>query len=141
MIVQTSRASRRRRQEGVVVVEGLIVSAALVCLFGCILVVHLYCQRQLEALDEAREAAWADAMRGCGSDEPVLKDMALEIIAGEFPFPDGLMPSIREAQRTVSVTGIFDATGRKEMKFVCNPQPGKEKPMSDLVGWVFELFS
>lgn len=136
------RARRHKRQEGAVLVEGVIVAASLVCLFGCVLVVQLYCALSLQKLDESREDAWRQAMQGCGSDEPVLQDMAQELLHGEFPFPDGILPSLREAGRDYSVSGgLFDASGHKQMKFVCNPRPGKKKPLTDMVGWVLELFS
>lgn len=133
--------TNKRRREGAVLVEGVIVAASLVCLFGCVLIVRLYASLQLAKLDEAREEAWRNAMRGCGSEEPLLIDMARELVSGEFPFPDGIVPSLLSAERSFSVTGVFEATGHKAMKLVCNPRPGKEKPMSDMAGWVIELFS
>jgi hypothetical protein len=141
MTLQRQPSRRHRRQSGAVLVEGVIVAAAMVSIFGCVLIVRLYASLQLQKLDEAREEAWREAMKGCGSEEPVLKDMAHELVSGEFPFPDGIVPSLREAERSFSVTGVFEATGHKAMKFVCNPQPGKEKPMSDMAGWILELFS
>ena len=123
-------------------VEAVIVAASLVCLFGCVLVVQLHCALSLSKLDEAREDAWRQAMQGCGSEEPVLVDMAQELLQGEFPFPDGILPSSREAGRDFQVSGgLFATSGHKQMKFVCNPRPGKKKPLTDMAGWVLELFS
>jgi hypothetical protein len=138
----TRRPQRQRRQrEGAVLVEAVIVAAALVSLFGCVLVVQLYASLQLQKLDEAREEAWRKSMNGCGSEEPLLADMASELLHGKFPFPDGIVPSGLSASRTLSVKGVFSATGHKEIYFICNPRPGRKKPMTDMAGWVLELFS
>jgi hypothetical protein len=131
----------KQRREGAVLVEGVIVAAAMVCLFGCVLIVHLYGSLQLQRLDEAREQAWREAMQGCGGDEPVLQDMARELLSGEFPFPDGILPSARSASRSFSVRGVFSATGQKEIRFLCGPQPSGDRPLTDMAGWVLGLFT
>lgn len=130
----------RQRQGGAVLIEALIVGAALVCVFGCVLAVKLYCSLALQKLDEARQDAWTQSMRGCASEEPVLVDMARELMRGDFPFPDGIIPDFLETQRSYSVTGLVSASGSKAVQFVCNPKPSKEKPLTDMAGWVLSLF-
>ena len=134
------RPRRRQRQQGAVLVEGLIASSALLVLLGCMLVVRSYSSLQLLRLDEARQEAWHKAMQGCEEGEPSLLDLARQLIQGELPFLDGLVPSLREAERTFAVKGLFEAQGKRSIKFICNPRPGKKKPLTDMAGWVMELF-
>jgi hypothetical protein len=135
-----------------VLIEFVLVACSLGCVFGCVLCVRLYCSLQLQRLDDARQDAWSQAMKGCDAPEPELSEMAHTFLQPSIPFPDGLVPELRSAERTFAVSPIspsasfdwlsaFALSGRREMKFICNPIPGKKKPLTDMVGWLMELFT
>jgi hypothetical protein len=134
--------SRGQRQEGAALVEGVMVAGMLVCLLGCMFVVHRFCALQLEKLDEARAEAWRKSMNGCGSEEPSLPEMTLEIKDGNGPpLPLSFVPFFLQEERSFQVTGgPFSPSGKRAMKFVCNPYPPKTKPLTDMVNWLGDLF-
>jgi hypothetical protein len=135
---------KKRKQQGAVLVEWIIVASAFCLLLGCMFAIRLYCSLQLQRLDDAREDAWAQAMNGCGAASINIKDLGEEIRKGDAPGLAGQMiPSGRDASRTFEVDPAFPAGfgtlhGRREIKFICNPMPGKTVPTSDLVGWLKE---
>jgi hypothetical protein len=131
-------AKRSEAQSGAILVEAVIVAAALCCLFGCMLVVHLYCSLQLKKLDDARQDAWNQSMSGCDLPDPDIKGMAESLKSGESPFPDDIIPSGRDASRSFSVKGIFQVAGTRSIKFICNPKPS-QKTMNETVSWVVGL--
>lgn len=124
-----------------VLVEGVVVAASMVVMFGCVLVVHMYCSMQIAKLDEARQEVWNVSMTGCGADTNVdVKSIANELKSGsDALMPDGMFPSGRDASRTFTVKGIFEASGHREIRFVCNPRPSK-KTMNETVQWVLDVF-
>ena len=134
--------SRARRQQGAVLVEGLMVASLFVVLLGCMFVVHRYCSLQLGKLDQARSEAFRKSMNGCGSEEPSMPALASEIKEGESaPFPLSFVPFFLQEERSFSVTGgPFSPSGSRDMKFLCNPRPAKKKPITDMVGWLGDLF-
>jgi len=135
------KRSRRkaRSHEGAVLVEGILVSACLIALFASILVVRLYVSLQIAKLDEARDEAWEKSMQGCDSDSSDLREMALAILNLEFLFPGGFVPSSLYFDRSFSANGIFSASGHREIKFICDPQPAEHNPLTDATGWAWEL--
>jgi hypothetical protein len=132
---------RKRSQSGAVLVEGVIVAASMVVMFGCVLMVHAYCSLQLAKLDEARQEVWNNSVTGCGGDTNIdVKSIANQLKSGSEPLlPEGMFPDKREASRSFSVRGIFEASGRREIRFVCNPKPS-QKTMVETVAWVLEVF-
>jgi hypothetical protein len=119
-----------------------MVGAMLVVVLGCLFVVHRACSGHLAALDKARETAWQSAMNGCGNDNNTsTTSLAEQLVEGAFPFLDSI-PTILIEQRTFKVTGgPFEPSGKREMKFICNPTPAKTKPLTDMVGWLGDMFT
>jgi hypothetical protein len=137
-----TKLQRRRRQQGAALVEGVMVGALLVVILACLFVVHRYCSAQLAQLTKAREAAWQDAMNGCGNDNNTsATSLAEQIVEGIFPFLDSI-PTLLRRERSFEVTGgPFRPSGKREMKFICNPKPAKSKPLTDMVGWLGDMFT
>jgi hypothetical protein len=136
--------TRRRRsnaKQGAVMVEAVIAATALVSLFGCVLLIHLYCSLQLTKLDEAREEVWNNSLPGCGSEDTFnVNGLLGELKSGSEPGPpDWAIPSERHAARTFSARGIFSVSGQREIRFVCNPKPTR-KTMNETVQWVLDAF-
>ncbi|MEY4581099.1 MAG: hypothetical protein RL701_5802 [Pseudomonadota bacterium] len=135
------RAAKAR--EGAVLVEGVIVAASMVILFGCILVIHLYCSLQISKLDEARTEVWNSSMPGCGGDDAFdVRGMTDDLKSGNYVLlPDGMMPEARDAARSFSIRkSVFgQVDGHREIKFLCNPRP-TQKTMNETVNWVLDAF-
>jgi hypothetical protein len=138
-------AKRKRKQrEGAVLVEWLIVSSSFCLLLGCMFCVRAYCSMQLRSLDEARADAWADAMNGCVEGSPKLGEIGNAVKDGDVPppFAEQMLPSGRSAEKTFTLNhqglprGLTPLSGRREVKFICNPIPGRAVPTSDIVGWL-----
>jgi hypothetical protein len=140
---QREPRARRRRQQGAVLVEGVIVAASFVVLLGCLFVVHRYCSLQLSMLDDARKHAWQKSMAGCGVNEPPLSPMASELKTGDgLSFPLNMIPLPFEETRSFQVTGgPFSPSGSRQMTFICNPRPTHTKPLTDMVGWLGDIFT
>jgi hypothetical protein len=136
------KLQRRRRQQGAALVEGVMVGAMLAAILACLFVVHRYCSAHLGALNSARETAWQSAMNGCGNDNnTAATGLAEQIVEGIFPFLDSI-PTILSEERTFEVTGgPFKPSGKREMKFICNPRPAKTKPLTNMVGWLGDMFT
>jgi hypothetical protein len=135
--------SRRpdKRRSGAVLVEAVIASTALCSVFGCVLLIHLYCSLQLSKLDEAREEVWNTSMPGCGSEDTFdVRGLVSELRSGTEPGPpEWAIPSERHAARSFSARGIFNVAGQREIRFVCNPRP-TQKTMNETVQWVLDIF-
>jgi hypothetical protein len=133
---------RRRRQQGAALVEGLIVGICLGTILACLFVVHRFSSAHLAALGDARQTAWQSAMNGCGNDNNTgTTGLAEQIVEGALPFLDAIPTLLTEA-RTFQVTGgPFSPSGRREMKFICNPKPEKTRPLTDMVGWLGDMFT
>jgi hypothetical protein len=135
---------KTRKQGGAVLVEWIIVATAFCLLLGCMFAIRAYCSLQLARLDEAREDAWAQAMNGCDASAPNLSEVGEKLKAGEGPaFAKQMLPSGRNASRTFESSaalpvGFGKLTGRREVRFVCNPFPGKAVPTSNLIDWLKE---
>jgi hypothetical protein len=142
-VIRASSRRRARRQQGAVLVEGIIVAASFVVLLGCLFVVQRYCSLQLSKLDEARAEAWRKSMVGCGVNEPALAPMATELKSGEgLSVPLNMIPWLLEETRSFQVTGgPFRPSGSRQMKFLCNPLPMHTKPLTDMVGWLGDIFT
>jgi hypothetical protein len=138
----TKLRERRRRQQGAALVEGVMVGACLVVILACLFVVSRYCSAQLARLRDARQAAWESAMNGCGEAGTSTAGIANELKNGDgLPFIDWL-PTIRHEERSFQVTGgPFTPSGKREMKFICNPAPVHTKPLTDMVGWLGDMFT
>lgn len=125
-------------------VEWVIVASAFCLLIGCMFAIRLYCSLQLERLDDARQDAWAQSMRGCSTGPTEIANMGNALSQGEPPgLAQQMIPSGRDASRTFQVDPSFPAGfgtlhGQREVKFICNPIPGKAVPTSDLIGWLKE---
>lgn len=133
---------RRKRQEGAALVEGVMVGACLALILGCLFVVHRACSAHLAQLDLAREAAWQRAMNGCGNAEPSPEKLGAEIKNGDgAPFLD-FIPFIVHEERSFQVTGgPFAPSGKREIRFICNPAPARTKPLKNMVGWLGDMFT
>ncbi|MET0285694.1 MAG: hypothetical protein ABW352_14540 [Polyangiales bacterium] len=138
----TKLQRRRKRQQGAALVEGVMVGAMLVSLVACLFVIHRACFLHLKRLDDAREAAWQNAMNGCGSDNNTsTTSLAEQLKEGAMPFLDAI-PTILIEDRSFEVTGgPFTPSGRREMKFICNPAPVQTKPLTNMVGWLGDMFT
>ncbi|HEY0468521.1 MAG TPA: hypothetical protein VGC79_30210 [Polyangiaceae bacterium] len=62
-----ARLETRRRARGAVLVEGIIVSSMLITLMAGGLFLHRLYVAQIRALENARLAAWSQALQGCSS--------------------------------------------------------------------------
>lgn len=62
---RSKKRSRRRRQRGAVFVEALIVSSVLLLFFASTLFLHRMYATQHAVAQDARAAAWAQALEGC----------------------------------------------------------------------------
>lgn len=138
----TKLQRRRVRQQGAVLVEGVMVGVALATILACLFVVERFCSAHLAALSDARETAWQTAMNGCGTDNSTTPtSLAQQIVDGIFPFLDSI-PGILVEDRSFDVTGgPFQPSGKREMKYICNPTPATTKPLTDMVGWLGDMFS
>lgn len=118
-----------------------MVGVMLVAVLGCFFVIGRYCYLQLAMLDKARESAWQNAMNGCGNDNNTsTTSLAEQLIEGALPFLDAI-PTILIESRSFQVTGgPFTPSGTREMKFICNPVPAKTKPLTNMVGWLGDMF-
>lgn len=132
---------RRRARSGAVMVEAVIATSALCALFGCLLLIHLYCSLQLSKLDEAREEVWNTSLPGCGSQDVYeIKAMVTQLRSGSEPGPpEWAIPRERSAARSFSARGLFSVSGKREIRFVCNPRP-TQKTMNETVQWVLDVF-
>ncbi|MET0389076.1 MAG: hypothetical protein ABW321_24085 [Polyangiales bacterium] len=135
---------RRAKQEaGAVLVEAVIVAASLALLCAGLLFIHAYASHQLRALDDARERVWRAAMTECNQPEPVFADLARDLINGDLPLPDNIVPHALDAQSTFQIPGLFGrgiAGGSKSLTFVCNPRPSQGDPLAKPNEWVLGLF-
>jgi hypothetical protein len=135
---------KKRSQQGAVLVEWIIVASAFCLLLGCMFAIRAYCSLQLARLDDAREDAWKQAMNGCDSSAPNLAEVGEKLKAGEGPaFAQQMLPSGRNASRTFESTASLPVAlgtfkGTREVRFVCNPIPGKAVPTSNLIDWLKE---
>lgn len=135
---------KKRSQEGAVLVEWIIVASAFCLLLGCMFAIRAYCSLQLARLDDAREDAWKQAMNGCDSSAPNLAEVGEKLKAGQGPaFSQQMIPSGRNASRTFESTASLPVAlgtlkGSREVRFVCNPFPGKAVPTSNLIDWLKE---
>jgi len=116
-----------------------MVGACLIAVFASILVVRLFVSLQIAKLDEAREEAWDASMQGCDNESTDLREFAQAVINLEFLFPGGFVPSSLYFDRSFSANGIFSASGHREIKFICDPQPPEHNPLTDAIGWAWEL--
>src|ERR1700712_1501241 len=104
------RHPKKRRQEGAVLVEWVIVASAFCLLLGCMFAIRLYCSLQLERLHRPRQPAWTQAMYGCDTGSPNIRDMGEAIRKGEGPpLARQMIPSGRNASRTFEVEPSFPA--------------------------------
>ncbi len=135
-------SQRKKRQQGAALVEGLMVGIMLGTVLACLFVVHRYSAAHLNALDDAREKAWQSAMNGCGGDAVTsTTSLAEQLKDGLFPFLDAI-PTILIESRSFQVTGgPFTPSGKREMKFICNPRPVQTKPLTNMVGWLGDMFT
>src|SRR4051812_48264526 len=62
-----ARIKARRRARGAVLVEGIIVSSMLITMMAGGLFLHRLYAAQIKALENARLAAWSQALQGCSS--------------------------------------------------------------------------
>lgn len=138
-----ARRTRARSQQGAVLVEGLMVAASFVVLLGCLFTIERYCSLQMSKLDEARAEAWRKSMLGCGVNEPSLSPMTSDLKSGDgLSFPLNMIPSSSEETRSFEVTGgPFRPSGSRQMLFLCNPRPTHTKPLTDMVGWLGDIFT
>jgi len=61
------RLKARKSTRGAVLVEGIIVSSLLMTMMACGLFLHHLYVAQINALENARRAAWSESLRGCSS--------------------------------------------------------------------------
>jgi hypothetical protein len=131
-------------------VEWMIVASAFCLLLGSMFTIRVYCSLHLQRLDEAREDAWAQAMKGCDANapdlskfDPGIKEIGEGLRYNQVEFSKQMIPSGRNAQREFSTAAALPValgtlTGRREVRYVCNPFPGKAVPTSNLVDWLKE---
>jgi hypothetical protein len=136
------RASQSRlRRQGAALVEGVMVGAVFVGILACLFVVHRYCWLQLSELSKARELAWQKAMNGCGNDNDDATSLAKQIVDDLVPFLDSVPWSL-SSERSFEVTGgPFHPSGRREVKYICNPTPSATKPLTNMIGWLGDMFT
>lgn len=123
--------------------EATIVASSLVLLCAGLVFVHAYSAGQLSATVHARERVWRNAMTECNQPEPLLQDLARDLIAGRFPVPDNIVPYSLEGSGSFSATSLWgDArvSGSKSLLFVCNPRPSNGNPLAKPNEWVLDLF-
>lgn len=128
-------------------IEWMIVASSLCLLLGCMFCIRAYCSLQLQRLDDAREDAWTQAMNGCDPGSPNLAEIGESLKAGQGPpLVKQMVPSSRDAARDFTLNheglpnGLTPLTGHREVKFICNPFPGKAVPTSNIVDWLKEWF-
>ena len=125
------------------VVEATIVAASLVLLCAGLLFIHAYAAGQLRATVRARERVWRNAMTECNQPEPLLQDLARDLIAGHFPVPDNIVPFSLEGSGSFSAPSLWgdgQLSGSKSLLFVCNPRPSHANPLARPNDWVLGLF-
>lgn len=138
-----TKRSRRTRQQGAVLVEATMAAMSLVLMAGGLLFVHEYGQRQIQAAEQAREAVWRKALTECDQGEPLFKDLAQDVMKGDVPVPDGLVPTPVQASASLPVTSVLDHHARiaaQSMTFICNPKPSLADPLAKPNEWVIGLF-
>jgi hypothetical protein len=124
-------------------VEAVIVAASLVLLCAGITFIHAYAMYEVRATDEARERVWRNAMTECNQPEPLLRELANDLIHGDFPIPDNIVPTALEETASFRTEGLFGRTmvsGSKSISFVCNPRPSTSDPLTSPNEWVLGLF-
>lgn len=140
---KTSHKPRRVSLQGAVLVEATMAASALVLAAGGLLFIHSFAEKQIRVAEQAREAAWRRALTECDQGEPVLKDLAKDVINGDIPVPDGLVPTPVDGAASLSVDGLLDHDSRtvsQTMTFICNPKPSSADPLAKPNEWVLGLF-
>lgn len=99
---------RRKRQQGAVMVEALIVLSMLILMFALIIFVHDVASADIQAAQNARMQAWQRAMQGCSEDGFAFRSMLEGLKEGELPIPDSFIPShTAEGASSATVRGVF----------------------------------
>lgn len=132
----------KQRSEGTVLVEALIAGTVLAVTLGAIVFVHRYTLDQVLAFQNARSGVWQRAMTECNQSEPLFQDLASDLISGEVPFPDNLIPTPVGGSESFSAQGLLGRPmgGSKSANFICNPRPSQANPLAEPNEWVLDLF-
>jgi hypothetical protein len=140
---KTGTLRRAKHQQGAVLVEATMGFTSLVLAAGGLLFVHDYAYKHIQAAEQAREMVWRKALTECDQGEPLFKDLAQDVINGDLPVPDGLIPTPVNAQASLQVESVLDhraRTATESMAFICNPKPSKADPLAKPNEWVMSLF-
>jgi hypothetical protein len=142
-MTKRSRNHLRQTRRGAVLIEATMAACALVLTAAGLLFVHGYAEKLIRAAEQAREAAWSRALNECDQGEPLLKDLAQDVINGDLPVPDGLIPKALDVEVSMTVQGLLDHKSRtvsQTMTFICNPKPSHADPLAKPNEWVLGLF-
>ena len=141
-MARPTRSHERRRREGAVLVESIVVASALILMFACIGFVHRLAAADLHALQEARFQAFTDALDGCPDRGSSLQSVVSDLTSGGIPLPDAFVPShSASATSERSVAGLLPGATRSvrhTLRIPCRTVPSREGQQPG--SWLFELF-
>ena len=86
------RMRARRRREGAVLTEAILVCASFVLMLGLLIFVHQLGLARIHAFQKARAEAWANSMAGCPSGDVGMREWMNGVTTGEVPMPNAFMP-------------------------------------------------
>ena len=101
--------------------EAAIIAMVMVIVFACMWAAVSYHRAKLTAMDQARTAAWAQALKSCSGNESVVSDLGNS--AGDADSPG--VPSTEDSKQFYDVTsndafkdsGYVTVTKTKNVKF------------------------
>ena len=142
------QASRRRQQRGAALVEAIIVSAMLMTFMAGGLFFHRLYVAQHKANEQARLAAWSQAMQGCssevdlnavwqgsGQNEPPV-DVDTDSAPGFFGAVSHTSGSASQSASAHARVGGGTYTMSFNTSVACNGIPQKGRNVATLVGYI-----
>jgi hypothetical protein len=138
-----TRERSRRIQQGAALVEALMSLSMLVLMCGLITFLHHVYAASLRTGQEAREDAWARALRGCVENSADAVSLVDALRSGELPIPGSFgagQDVTGRAQRSVSGPAGHQVNIAREVSLPCNTRLS-EVGNAEAGQWVFDLFN
>lgn len=142
------RSTLARRQRGAVLVEAIIVSSMLMIFMASGLFLHRLYVAQHKAIEEARLAAWSQAMQGCSGAVDLnsvwqgagATEMPVDVDTDSAPgFFGAVSHTSGSASKTASAharAGGGSYTLSSSSSVACNEIPQQGRNVANLVGYI-----
>jgi hypothetical protein len=132
---------RRKRREGAVLIEAIMVSSLFILMCGVLSFVHANGLARIHTFQKARADAWQKAEAGCPSGSFGVGDVVQGIANGDLPLPDAFMPgqyADGSASETVIAPSNQNIPVTSSVSIPC--QAGPPTAQGNAGDWVDQLF-